>query len=79
MEGFPFNTTNKASPALKCLSRAFSFGAVMYQNPDFALPHSSLLMYFALTDGFPLKPVYLPVDLTDDSFSLGCWMAFVGL
>lgn len=51
----------------------------MYQSPEFALPHSSLLMYFTLTDGFPLKPVYLPVDLTDDSFSLGCWMAFVGL
>lgn len=51
----------------------------MYQSPDFALPHSSLLMYFTLTDGFPLKPVYLPADLTDDSFSLGCWMAFVRL
>lgn len=70
--GFTFNTTNKASRSSKVFIWSFSFGNVMYQNLDFVLPNSSLLIYFTITDSFPLKPVYLLVDLTDDSYSLGC-------
>lgn len=69
---FTLNTTNKASRWSKVFIWSFSFGTVMYQDLDFVLPNSSLLLYFTITDSFPLKPVYLLVDLTDDSYSLGC-------
>lgn len=69
---FTLNTTNKASRWSKVFIWSFPFGTVMYQGLDFVLPNSSLLLYFTITDSFPLKPVYLLVDLTDDSYSLGC-------